>query len=192
MQGKNIGYVRVSSVDQNFGRQLEGVEMDKVFTDKASGKDVNRSALQECFEYLRDGDCLHVHSIDRLARNLVDLQNLITTLVQKGVSVKFHKENLLFDASQGNNPFQLLMFQLLGSFAEFERAMIRERQREGIAIAQKNGVKFGRRGLESEKVSELQSRVANGETIASVCRSMHITPPTVYKYFKQMNSNKNS
>ena len=133
----DIGYIRVSGVDQNTVRQesaFDGLNLNKVFEDKASGKDVHRPALERCLEVLRDGDTLHVHSIDRLARNMQDLLSLLSDLTGRGVSVKFHKENLTFTPDK-ENPFQRLQLQLIGSVAEFERAIIRERQREGIAIA---------------------------------------------------------
>ena len=84
MKGQDIGYIRVSTIDQNTDRQLEGVALDKTFTDKCSGKSINRPALQECLDYLREGDTLHIHSIDRLARNLVDLEiSYLKTTLQK-------------------------------------------------------------------------------------------------------------
>ena len=132
----DIGYIRVSGVDQNTARQesaFDGLNLNKVFEDKASGKDVHRPALERCLEVVRDGDTLHVHSIDRLARNMQDLLSLLSDLTGRGVSVKFHKENLTFTPDK-ENPFQRLQLQLISSVAEFERAMIRERQREGIAI----------------------------------------------------------
>src|ERR1019366_5435347 len=94
--GKRCGYVRVSSIDQNTVRQLDGVQLDKVFTDKASGKDTNRPQLKAALEYLRDGDRLVVHSLDRLARNLVDLKNIVSGLTTRDVTVEFVKEHLTF------------------------------------------------------------------------------------------------
>src|ERR1039457_6008387 len=94
--GKRIGYVRVSSIDQNTVRQLDGVELDKVFTDKASGKDTNRPQLKAALDYLRDGDALVVHSMDRLSRNITDLLHTVGSLNQRGVVVEFVKESLTF------------------------------------------------------------------------------------------------
>lgn len=138
----NIAYIRVSSTDQNTGRQLDskcGHQFTKVFEDKTSGKNTHRPALKECLEYLRQGDTLWVHSIDRLARSLRDLQNLIDTLLAKGVTVNFYKEGLTFQNQGTQDPFAKLLFQVLGSFAEFERNIIRERQREGIERAKEAG-----------------------------------------------------
>ncbi len=112
--GHNVGYVRVSSIAQNLDRQLNGIELDKVFTEKASAKDAKRPILKECMGYLREGDTLHVHSIDRLARNLVDLQNIIQELNSKNVSIQFHKENLLFTGN--DNAMSKLMLNMMGAF----------------------------------------------------------------------------
>ena len=110
MKGQNVGYIRVSSVDQNTARQLDGVELDTTFEDRCSGKDTNRTQLKACLRHLRKGDCLNVHSIDRLARSLKDLQGLVEDLTEKGISIQFHKENLTF--SGDSNPMHKLMFQM--------------------------------------------------------------------------------
>jgi DNA invertase Pin-like site-specific DNA recombinase len=120
MKGQNVGYVRVSSVGQNTERQLADVALDRIFEDKISGKNTDRPELAKCLDHLREGDVLHIHSIDRLARNLKDLQTIVDDLKGKKVSTHFHKENLIFDASI-NNPMQQLMFQMLGSFARNNR-----------------------------------------------------------------------
>lgn len=137
MIGQKVGYIRVSSVGQNTERQLEGEDLDRVFEEKISAKNANRPVLQDCMSYLRQGDQLHVHSIDRLARNLVDLQNIISTLNGIGVSVHFQKEGLHFTGA--DNPINKLMLQMMGAFAEFEGNLIHERQAEGIANAKKRG-----------------------------------------------------
>ena len=93
MEGKQIGYIRVSSTDQNIARQLDGFHLDKIFTDRCSGKDTSRPQLVACLDYLRDGDTLHVHSIDRLARNLQDLLRIIESLNQRDVSVSTRKDS---------------------------------------------------------------------------------------------------
>ena len=134
MSGKSIGYIRVSSISQSTERQLNGVELDRVFEDKCSGKNTDRPALKECLSYLRDGDILHCHSIDRLCRNLSDLLNLVQGLLARGVSVFFHKENMRFEAGK-TDLFQELQLSIIGAVASFERQMILERQREGIALA---------------------------------------------------------
>ena len=134
MSGKSIGYIRASSIYQNTKRQLYGVELDRIYEDKCSGKNTDRPALKECLSYLRDGDILHCHSIDRLCRNLSDLLNLVQGLLARGVSVFFHKENMRFEAGK-TDQFQELQLSIIGAVASFERQMILERQREGIALA---------------------------------------------------------
>ena len=178
--GHDVGYIRVSSFSQNTDRQLDGIKLEKVFEEKASAKDAKRPILQECFSYLRAGDCLHIHSIDRLARNLIDLQNIVTFLNDKGVSVTFHKENLTFTGSN-NNPMNKLMLQMMGAFAEFERALIKERQREGIAQALKKGVKIGRQpALSDSQVEEIRNRVAQGESKSKLAKEYHVARQTIY------------
>ncbi|USE33930.1 recombinase family protein [Endozoicomonas sp. SCSIO W0465] len=179
MKGQNVGYIRVSSLDQNTTRQLDGIELDTVFEDHCSGKDINRPQLIACLRHLRKGDRLHVHSIDRLARSLKDLQELVESLTEQGVSVQFHKENLIF--SGDSNPMHKLMFQMMGAFAEFERSMIRERQREGIAAARKQGKQIGAKPkLSSEQVDELKRRVAIGDQKKSLAQEYGISRQTLY------------
>lgn len=134
----------MSSIAQNTDRQLDGIELDKTFEDKVSGKDTNRPQLNACLDYLREGDTLHVHSWDRLARNLQDLERIVNGLTSKGVTVKSAKEGLIFEGGKGMDIRDRLLFQILGAFAEFERANIRERQREGIELAKQAGKYKGR------------------------------------------------
>jgi DNA invertase Pin-like site-specific DNA recombinase len=178
---QNIGYIRVSSIGQNTERQLADVKLDRVFTDKASGKDANRPELTNCLNYLRAGDMLHVHSIDRLARNLKSLQNIIEALTKKGVAVRFYKENLTFDAGSAA-PMQTLMLQMLGAFAEFERTLIKERQREGIAAAKAQGKKLGAPPkLTPEQVAQIKARIEQKEDKSKVAKDYGISRPTLYK-----------
>ncbi|RXV70950.1 recombinase family protein [Burkholderia stabilis] len=130
-KGKRIGYIRVSTVDQSTERQLEGVDL---FMDKARGTDTERPQLQAALDYLRDGDTLLVYSMDRLARNTEDLLRMVRELTERGVTVQFAKDAMTFSADK-RNPQQELMMTMLAAFAQFERSLIRERQREGIAIA---------------------------------------------------------
>ena len=125
MTGQRIGYIRVSSTDQNTQRQLEDVQVDRIFTDKISGKDTNRPKLQEMIDFVREGDAVIVHSMDRLARNLDDLRRIVQTLTKKGVRVEFIHEHLTFTGE--DTPMANLMLSIMGAFAEFERALIRER-----------------------------------------------------------------
>ena len=182
--GKRIGYVRVSTLDQNESRQLEGVQLDKRFVDKASGKDTKRPQLQAALDYVRDGDVLVVHSMDRLARNLGDLRRVVIELTGRGVVVEFVKERLTFTSE--DNAMSNLLLSVMGAFAEFERSLIRERQREGIALAKKAGVYKGRKpSLTPDRVSQLRARVAAGEKKAGLAREFGISRETLYAYSRQ-------
>ena len=174
----DVGYIRVSSIDQNTARQLEGLDLDKTFTDKASGKSSKRPQLKACLGFVRNGDVLHVHSIDRMARNLLDLQQIVNTLTAKGVTILFHKEHMTF--SGGNSdPMAKLMFQVLGAFAEFERSLIRERQAEGIAAAKIAGKHLGRPvKLTPDLIKQIKARKTENKT--ALARELGISRASVY------------
>lgn len=183
MKGQRVGYIRVSTADQNTERQLEGIELDKDFTDYKSGKDTDRPKLAMALNYVREGDTLVVHSMDRLARNTEDMLRLVRELTERGVSIEFIKERLTFRAD-GNNHMDKLMLTMLGAFAELERNLMRERQREGIAIAKKNGVYKGRKHcLDDEQAAELKRRAAEpGVNKAALAREFNIARKTLYRY----------
>ena len=184
MKSQRIGYIRVSSEEQNTSRQLDGVSLDKIFTDKASGGTAHRPALEELLSYIREGDTLIVHSMDRLARNLDDLRRITTGLTGRGVRIEFVKEGLTFTGD--DSPMATLLLSVMGAFAEFERALIRERQREGIAIAKQKGVYKGRkRSLTGEQVAELVRRAADGESRTALAKEFRISRETLYQYLKQ-------
>src|SRR5215469_2904045 len=174
MKGKvqRVGYTRVSTADQNNSRQLEGVPVDKVFSDAASGKDIKRPQLQAAVDYVREGDTLVVHSMDRLARNLDDLRATVQKLTVRGVKVEFVKENLTFTGD--DSPMANLLLSMLGAVAQFERELIKERQREGIAIAKAKGnVYRGRQhSLTLEQVKQLRRRLSSGESKAELAREL--------------------
>lgn len=180
--GQQVAYIRVSSTGQNTARQLDGVAVDRTFEDKVSGKDTNRPALQECLAYLRKDDTLHVHSMDRLARNLDDLRRMVKELTCRGVAVKFHKEGLTFTGE--DSPMATLLLSMLGAVAEFERSLIAERRQEGIAIAKAKGdVYKGRKpSLSDEKAAELKRRASEGENKAALAREFGISRATLYSY----------
>ena len=183
MQGHRIGYVRVSSFDQNPERQLEQVQVDKVFTDKASGKDTQRPQLDALLGFVREDDTVVVHSMDRLARNLDDLRRLVQSLTQRGVRIEFVKEHLTFTGE--DSPMANLMLSVMGAFAEFERALIREQQREGIALAKQRGAYRGRKkALAPERVAELRQRAAAGEKKAQLAREFGVSRETLYQYLR--------
>ena len=182
----NVGYIRVSTVIQNTERQLYNVPLDKTFEDKVSGKDTNRPQLQACLQFIREGDTLHIHSIDRLARNLCDLLNIVNTLLKRGVSIHFHKENMRF-IPNAENPTQTLYLNILGSVAQFERALIRERQKEGIAIARlKNAYKnCGRKkSLTPEQIAVIKSKKEEGVPISTLAREYKVSRQTIYESLK--------
>jgi DNA invertase Pin-like site-specific DNA recombinase len=177
--GKRVGYIRVSSVDQNTIRQLDGETLDKTFTDKASGKDTNRRELKAALEYLRDGDVLVVHSIDRLARNLADLLEIVKGLNARGVAVEFCKEKLSF--SGDDNSSSKLMLSVMGACAEFERSLIRERQLEGIAKAKQAGKYTGRKStFKPAQIQAIRERAKSGEHKAALAREFGVTRQTIY------------
>lgn len=184
MQGHRIGYIRVSSFDQNPERQLDQVDLHKVFTDKASGKDAQRPQLEALLSFVREGDTVVVHSMDRLARNLDDMRKLVRDLTRRGIRIQFIKENLTFTSEE--SPMANLMLSVMGAFAEFERALIGERQREGIALAKQRGAYRGRKkALSVEQATELRRRVAAGEQKAKLAREFSISRETLYQYLKE-------
>jgi len=184
MKGKVIGYVRVSSFEQNVERQLENIKLDKVFTDKLSGKNIHRPQLEALLSFVREGDRVVVHSMDRLARNLDDLRSIVQRLTKDGIEVQFIKENLLF--SGDDSPMANLMLSVMGAFAEFERALIKERQREGIELAKKRGAYKGRKKcLNDEQIKVLREKINTGESKANVAREFGVSRETVYKYLSE-------
>ena len=187
MRGQRIGYVRVSSFDQNPERQLDQVQVDKLFTDKASGKDTQRPQLDALLSFAREGDTVVVHSMDRLARNLDDLRRLVQTLTKRGIRIEFVKECLSFTGE--DSPMANLLLSVMGAFAEFERALIGERQREGIALAKQRGAYRGRKKAlvndqVIEQVIELRRRAGAGEPKATLAREFGISRETLYQYLK--------
>jgi DNA invertase Pin-like site-specific DNA recombinase len=184
LKGQRIGYVRVSSLDQNPERQLEQVQVDRIFTDKASGKDTQRPELDNLLTFVREGDTVVVHSMDRLARNLDDLRRLVQQLATSGVRVEFVKECLTFTGE--DSPMANLMLSVMGAFAEFERTLIRERQKEGIALAKQRGVYRGRKNsLSPEQVAEMKQRASGGEPKAALAREFGVSRETIYQYIRQ-------
>jgi DNA invertase Pin-like site-specific DNA recombinase len=183
MKGHKIGYIRVSTFEQNTDRQLEGIKLDKVFTDKASGKDTKRPELAALMQFVREGDTVIVHSMDRLARNLDDLRQIVQKLTRRGIKIQFVKESLSFTGE--DSPMATLMLSVMGAFAEFERALIRERQREGVALAKGQGAYKGRkRTLSDTEIAELCRRIDSKENKSKVARDYHISRETLYKYLR--------
>jgi DNA invertase Pin-like site-specific DNA recombinase len=183
MKGQRVGYVRVSTHEQHTDRQLDGIELDRCFTDRASGKDVARPELAALKRFVREGDVVVVHSMDRLARNLDDLRQIVKELTARGVYIEFVKEGLKFTGE--DSPMAHLMLSVMGAFAEFERALLRERQREGIILAKQRGAYRGRKpALDAEGIVELKRRIALGQCKSEIARDMGICRETLYAYLR--------
>jgi len=183
MTGQRIGYVRVSTVEQNTERQLDGVALDQAFTDKASGKDTNRPQLAEMLRFARAGDTVVVHSMCRLSRSLDDLRRTVKDLTGRGVAVEFVKERLVFTGE--DSAMSTLLLSVMGAFAEFERSLLKERQREGIALAKKRGAYRGRtKALSKADVTEVRRRIAGGAKKAQVARDFGVSRQTIYQYLR--------
>ncbi len=179
-----VAYIRVSDAGQNTERQLSetGITFEKTFEDKASGKNTDREGLKAMLEYVREGDTVNVHSIDRLGRSLIDLKTVVTQLNAMGVVVHFHKENLKFEAGT-QNPMQTLMFDMLGAFAEFERSMIKERQMEGIAKAKEKGV-YNKDKRKKVDYAELNAAIESGMSYRQVADKFNVGVGTVDRAVK--------
>lgn len=183
MTGQKIGYIRVSSEEQNTDRQLDGLDLDRTFTDKVSGKSTDRPQLQEMLRFVRQGDHLFVHSMDRLARNLVDLRQMVSDLTARGVKVHFVKEALTFNGD--DSAMSVLLLSVMGAVAEFERSIIRERQAEGIRIARQKGVYKGRKAsFTNDQAQEVREKVRAGIPKAKVAREYKVSRETLYKYLR--------
>ena len=182
-KGQRFSYLRVSSTDQNLARQRAMIgAVTKEFIDELSARSrAHRPGLDNCIDYLRDHDELYVASIDRLARSLVDLRGIIDQITAKGASVHFLKENLTF-SKETTDPRDTLMLSILGSFAEFERSVIRERQAEGIALAKKAGKYKGRkRAISPEDLEKARRRVAAGESKVAIAQDLGVGRATLYR-----------
>lgn len=172
-----IGYRRVSSESQNLDRQ--DLDCDKIFEEKVSGAKRNREALAQMIGFARVGDEVIVWSIDRLARDLRDLQDIISTLGDKGVSVSFLKEKLVF-SGDADDALARLQLQMMGAFAEFERNIIRQRQAEGIARAKARGVYKGRKKtVDTNRILKMKS---DGHTVTEIAELLGISRMTVYRH----------
>jgi DNA invertase Pin-like site-specific DNA recombinase len=179
-----VGYVRVSSYEQNTDRQLVDEPLDKVFTDRVSGATTtNREQLQAMIEFVREGDIVVVHSMDRLARNLDDLKQVVNKLTGKGVIVQFKKEGLKF-TGEADNAMSKLLLNVMGAFADFERSLIKERQMEGIAQAKAKGdvYKGRKKALSDVDVARVKAMLADGATKTAIAKELGVSRETLYKY----------
>lgn len=178
-----FGYKRVSTILQNTERQLEGIKVDRMFEDKLSGKDLDRPQLTLLLSIIREGDVIHIHSMDRLARNVLNLLQIVKEINEKGCKIIFHTEHLTFEPNK-NDPYQQLMMTMLGAVAQLERSLILQRQKEGIAIAKQKGkYKGGKQKLSPEQVVELKE-LAKTTSISGLAKHFGVSRPTVYQYLK--------
>ena len=181
----NIGYIRVSTDDQSTARQLHGVTLDiDPFIEKISGAIKDRPKLNECLMVLRKGDTLHVHSIDRLARSIRNLLEIVDQLKSKGVTLHAHKENLIISPDE-SNPFASMQLKMIAIFAEFERDVSKERQREGIAMTKIHGTKsgkpFGKTPLDMTRRDEAIELSKQGNNISQIAKAMKLSRASIYK-----------
>jgi len=180
---QTVGYVRVSSDDQNLARQLEAIgDVDRIFSDKTSGGSrERRTALNECIKYIRDGDTVRVASMDRLARSLRDMRDIVDEVTTKGAAVQFVKEGQTYSPDT-NDALSQLLLHMLAAFAEFERALIRERQAEGIRIAKAEGRYRGRaRKLTPAQLDEARELILSGVPKAEVARRYGVNRSTLHR-----------
>ena len=180
----NIAYVRVSTVEQNEARQVEALEkylIDKWYIEKISAKDVNRHKLQQMLEFAREGDTIFVHDFTRLARSTKDLLDIVEQLKSKGIHLVSNKENI--DTS---TPTGKLMLTFLAGIAEFERENLLERQREGIAIAKRNGVYKGRKPVCTDKFDELYADYLSRKiSKTELAKELGVSRPTLYRMIRE-------
>lgn len=176
---EHIGYIRVSSEGQNVDRQLDNIPLDKKFIDKISGAIKDRPELNACLAYIRQGDTLHVHSIDRLSRSIRDMEELVSGLVSRGVTIEFHTERLTFTKEE--NPIATMMLHLLTTFAQFERSVSKKRQAEGISIAKSKGKHLGRPKLDYTRRNEAIELCKQGNNISQISRAMKLSRSSISK-----------
>lgn len=181
MNGKRIGYARVSTVDQNPERQLENVQLDKKFTDYASGSSTKRPQLQQMLEFVREDDIVFIHSMDRLGRNLKDIKNLVDYLLEKKVKIEFIKENLKFASK--SDPVANCVLNIFGAVAEFEYSLLKERQMEGIRLAQKAGKYKGRQTkLDAKKIEFIKEQLKTRISKTKIAEALGISRFSLYNY----------
>lgn len=174
-----IGYARVSTAGQKLDRQDLG-DVDRLFEDTASGATRERPELDAMLRFARDGDTVRVWSMDRLGRSLVDLMTLVNDLTADGVTVEFVSERLTFRPGS-ENPYDTLVFQIFGAVAQFERAIIKQRQAEGIAKAKEAGKYAGRTpALAVEHIAPIREHRATGVPIARLARDYGVSRGTIH------------
>jgi len=177
-----FNYIRVSTELQNTDRQLVDVKHDRLYEEKISAKDTNRPQLEAMLSNLRSGDLINVHELSRLARNTKDLLEIVERIISSGSSIKFHKENLFFESNKKADPFQNLMLSMLGAISQFERDLMLERQREGIAIAKAKGKYKGRQTrFSDEEINQIKSQFTDSSNKTQLAKDWGITRQYLYK-----------
>lgn len=185
--GQVIAYLRVSTTDQHLDRQETITDgASKVFREKASGGTRDeRPVLNEMIAYAREGDTVRVYSLDRLGRNSRDLHNLVHELVERGIAVEFVKENMRLSNAADSSSMDRMMFSMFGAFAQFERDLMKERQREGIEAAKQRGAYKGRkRAYTDEMIETAKQRVAAGIPKTVIARDLNVSRQTLYKMLR--------
>lgn len=196
LPGVTVAYIRVSSTDQNPERQHEalqkaGVVPARVFEEKISGATAERPQLQEMIAFVREGDTVYVASMDRLARSLKDLIEIVDELRKKGVGIVFLKENVRLSPTNQGNAMDTLILHVMGAIAEFERALIKSRQREGIELAKARGVYKGRKPTAASVLEQIPGLKAQGVTQRMIAKRLGISESTVYRYLHAGTANSN-
>lgn len=177
-----FNYIRVSTLHQNTDRQLLGINCDREYVEKASAKNVDRPELQNLLNNLREGDQVNVHELSRLARNTQDLLSIVDQIISVGASIKFLKENLTFDGSKKDDAFQKLMLTMLGAISTFERDLMLERQREGIAIAKAKGKYKGRKSnFTDDDIKMIRGEFSTSKNKAELARKYGISRGYLYQ-----------
>lgn len=180
----HIGYKRVSTSDQSTARQLVGIELERVYEDKASGANKDRPELKRCLDALREGDTLHVHAVDRLSRSMRDLLDIVDVVLKAKANLIIYSPRLEF-SSQSEDYLQTFQLQLFGIVGQLERAMCRQRQAEGIAHAKANGTKtgkpFGNQPLDMGRRGEAIEHSKSGMNISQIAKAMGLSRASIYK-----------
>lgn len=179
----NVGYIRVSTGKQNTERQLADVTLDKVFTEKMSGKDTNRPELETMLQYVREGDTIHVHDLSRLGRNTIDVLNLVEQLAVKGVSVHFHKEGLV---TGSDNATSRMILTIFAAVATAERELMLERQREGYEAAKAAGRIIGRGNSKDIDRAGIKAALAKDKSIRQIASTFKVSTQTVQRIKKEL------
>ena len=182
-KSQNVFYRRVSSLTQSFARQeIPDVEFDKIFEEKISGKNKDRAELKNMLSYIREGDHVYVYDLSRLGRNMIDLDNIIKQINEKGASITFYKEKITHSPND-NDPFKLLQRQMLSSYAEFERNLVRMRTQEGIEKAKANGTWHLK--MTDEKIAEMKELKNMGLSVVKIAEKLNVSRQTIYNVLKE-------